>query len=158
MGEIVPLAPGRHPVIVVGVDGSELSTSALRRAAPVAQALGAEIVVVFVRQLPNVGVTRFSGEALGVLLQTLAELEERTGEEVAEVLSGRDLEWRFTVRQGDPAHEILAVARETRATCVVVGASIHGIVSSVMLSSVAAHLLHHSDVSVVIVRPEPAPQ
>ncbi len=154
IGDVVNIDQARRPVVVVGIDGSELSESALRRSLPVVELVGAELVIVFVRELPSLAVSRFSADALAALSNTLDELEASCEAEVEKILATSSIRWRFLVRDGEPAHEILEVAHEEGASCIIIGATIHGAVSSLVLSSVAAHLLHHSDVTVVIVRPD----
>ncbi len=139
--------------VVIGVDGSEPSFEALARAAAVVAATGARAVVVFVRHLPPLITSPSGGEALAVMADTLDALEEKARERASAILLGAGVDFAFESRVGDPAHEIIAVAHEQHASLVVVGASIHGPVASVVLSSVASHLLHHCDISVAIVRP-----
>ncbi|HUZ21229.1 MAG TPA: universal stress protein [Acidimicrobiales bacterium] len=145
---------GKAGAVVVGVDGSESSLCALRHTAWVASAVGARLVVVYVRHLPNIAPGPVAGDAVAILEQTADDLERSTESQVAAALAAAGVDWRFEVRDGDPAHEILQVGHDAEAACIVVGAATHGPVSSVVLGSVANHLLHHSDISVVVVRPD----
>jgi nucleotide-binding universal stress UspA family protein len=140
--------------VVVGVDGTELSLEALERTVRFAKAVSARVVVCFVRHLDIPMSDPATGVAAVVVLEGAEdELAGVAQKAASKVLDGSGLAWEFVSRLGEPAHEIIDVAHETDASWIVVGASIHGPISGFFLSSVASHLLHHSDVSVAIVRP-----
>lgn len=56
------------------------------------------------------------------------------------------------VREGSPGREIVAAAREWRATLIVLGSHGHGRVKRMLLGSVANHVLNHAPCSVEVVR------
>jgi len=82
----------------------------------------------------------------------LDEIERMSRERVADVLAGRRVRWRFEVASGDPATELMAVARLDQATTIVVGGRTHGVVGGLVIGSVAQKLVRHSPVSVLVVR------
>lgn len=140
--------------VVIGVDGTDLSMQALRHIASVIPVLGAKAVVVFVRHMPVTAAEPGSEGAVVAVLDSLDELEREVREEVTRLFAGTSVSWSLEVRNGDPADEILDVAHGCDAVCVAIGSTIHGAVSSLLVSSVAQHLLHHSDISLVIIRPD----
>jgi nucleotide-binding universal stress UspA family protein len=141
-------------VVVVGVDGSLASLHALRQAATVVRAIGGRIVVLYAWAIPTLA-GESPGQDLALLVDTVDELEQTAEADALAVCSQAKVPATFMRREGDPARSIIDVAHEVGAVCVVVGATIHGAIASLVLSSVAERLLHHCDVSLVIVRPEP---
>jgi nucleotide-binding universal stress UspA family protein len=145
--------PGVLAKVVVGIDGTEPSLRAVAQVAPIVQALGGEVVAVFVRHLPVLADSS-AGEALVIVEETIDDLALEARHDAEQQLGPIGVKWSFVVREGDPAQEILAVAHEQKATLVVVGATIHGSIASLLVSSVAAQLVHHSDLPLLIIRPE----
>ena len=138
--------------IVVGVDETAASLAALGWAANLAEESGAGLVAVHVRHAS--GVTSALGVAVGTadMYEALAELERITGENVSHALAGRKVHWRFDVRWGDPATQLIAAAVALEATTIVVGGRQHGLVGGLVVGSVAQKLVRHSPISVLVVR------
>ena len=91
------------------------------------------------------------GEAESVVT-TLDELEAITRTQVAGVMAGRHIGWRFDVTSGDPGAELIKAAIEHRAGAIVVGGRNHGVVGGLVVGSVAQKLVRKSPVSVLVVR------
>ena len=140
--------------MVVGVDGTADSLAALSSAADLAQESGAELVVVHVRHESAVATAASSVEAgaEAAVAEALDEVERTSRERVADVLAGRRVPWRFEVASGDPAAQLIAIARDHAATTIVVGGRTHGVVGGLVIGSVAQKLVRHSPVSVLVVR------
>jgi nucleotide-binding universal stress UspA family protein len=140
-------------VLVVGVDGTVDSLAALRSAADMATESGAELVVVHVHHESAISV---SGAGVGseeaAMREALDEVEKLSRERASDVLSGREVNWRFEVTAGDPASELIAAACNHHASTIVVGGRSHGIVGGLLVGSVAQKLVRHSPVSVLVVR------
>jgi len=139
--------------IVVGVDGSENGLAAVRWAAGMALATGAEVVAV---------------HALG-LLDRLTPGGERVGsqrhrQEIADELATtwcaplRDGggPWRPVLRDGNPVNVLLAVAEEEDADLVVVGSRGLGGFPELLLGSTSTQIAQHSPRPVTVV-PVPHP-
>jgi nucleotide-binding universal stress UspA family protein len=139
--------------IVVGVDASADSLGALIAAADLAQQHAAPLIAIHVRHEPILAATAASlpGEAESVVT-TLDELEAITRTQVADVMAGRHLGWRFDVTSGDPGAELTKAAIEHRAAAIVVGGRNHGVVGGLVVGSVAQKLVRKSPVSVLVVR------
>jgi nucleotide-binding universal stress UspA family protein len=142
-------------VVVVGVDGSEPSLHALRQATIVVKAIGGRIVLVYARQLPIMVGDVGDITALPEVLKAEDEIGQEAERDALSVCNRAEVPAEFIRCDGDPGQSIIDVAHEVDAACIVVGATIHGKISSLFLSSVAEYLLHHSDLSLVIVRPDP---
>lgn len=139
--------------VTVGFDGTEPSLKALSEVADLVADANGEVIAVFVRHLP-VFADSGAAEAIVVVEETLDEIAESSRHDVEEILGSRGVAHQFVVRDGDPATEILSAARELGATMVAVGATIHGQIAALLVSSVADHLLHHSELPILVLRPE----
>jgi nucleotide-binding universal stress UspA family protein len=136
--------------IVVGVDGTADSITALRRAAEIARTSNLLLIVVHVRHAsPWAGISPLSA---GYATQTLDEIEAETRQAAGEALEKMAVDWEFVVRAGEPARELIAVADQRSALYIVVGGRPHSAPASVLLGSVATAVVHHFQGSVLVVR------
>ena len=138
--------------IVVGVDGSEASGRALSYASGLAARSGTELVVVHVRRRSAPHPVPMLDQDPGV---PLAEMEADVRRLVSEVVEGCPARWRYVVRDGDPAEELHWMAKDLRASMLVVstrgsgvGARLHRIAEG----SVSSWLLRHEETPLLIVR------
>lgn len=140
----------RRQRIVVGVDGSPSSMSALRWALQQAKATGAEVEVVHAWEYPisfGAPVALLPGE----------DLEAEAGTALAAAIGKATAgDSGVTVRRrvvlGDPASVLLGSAKG--ADLLVVGNRGYGGFSRSLLGSVSQHCIHHAICPVVIVRDE----
>jgi nucleotide-binding universal stress UspA family protein len=138
--------------LVVGVDGTADSLDALRSAADRAEESGAFLVVLHVRHESGMAAGSLDAGAEVAMSEALDEAEKISHEGAAQALSGRKVHWRFDVAVGDPATELIAAARDQHADAIVVGGRSHGVISGLVIGSVAQKLVRHSPVSVLVVR------
>jgi nucleotide-binding universal stress UspA family protein len=139
--------------IVVGVDGTADSLTALAVAAEMGEESGARLVVVHVRSESGlISAAGFEASAELARMDALDSTEKMSRERATDVLAGRSVPWRFDVATGDPAAELIAAAREHDATTIVVGGRSHGVIGGLVVGSVAQKLVRHSPVSVLVVR------
>lgn len=138
-----------YKLIVVGTDGSETATTAVRAAIGLARSVEAKLVVVSAYPERD-GPTAESGPAdvpvgPGVDADAIAS---DAGEEAraAGVAVERHAE------QGDPADVILSVAEARNADLIVVGNKGMAGVRRFLLGSVPNKISHHASCSVLIVR------
>src|SRR5207302_2911515 len=105
--------------MVVGVDGTADSITALRRAAEIARTSNLLLIVVHVRHSSTwAGLSPLSA---GYATQTLDEIEAEARRATGEALETMAVDWEFVVRAGEPARELIAVAEERSALYIVVG-------------------------------------
>ncbi|MEZ5123542.1 MAG: universal stress protein [Solirubrobacterales bacterium] len=141
--------------IVVGTDGSETASEAVRQAVELAREIGARIELVSAYEPVSRARLREEKSQTPDDLQwmvnpredvdaTLAEASERVKE------AGLDVE--TYARQGDPADAILDVAEETGADLIVVGNKGMTGAKRFLLGSVPNKVSHHAPCSVLIIR------
>jgi len=136
----------RSPVVVVGVDGSPGSQSAVRWAAEQATLTGATLRAVSSWRWPNY-ITRVPP---GI---DLAKDTRRILDEVLEqALSGsEDVTVTRHVVEGPPGPVLVAQSHD--ASLLVVGAQGRAAFTGMLLGSVAEHCVRHGSCPVVVVRP-----
>ncbi len=141
--------------IVVGTDGSETASEAVRQAVALARSVGAKVEVVSAYE--PVSAQRLREEVAQVPPDLQWRLEPRAGvdatlAEAAELAAEAGVEVETYSRQGDPADAILDVAVETGADLVVVGNKGMTGARRFLLGSVPNKISHHAPCSVLIIR------
>lgn len=153
--------------IVVGYDGSAEADLALERAAELAQAFSARLVVATVREpyLSAMAVAPMGGvvaaplglEAMGMVEdETLppgqSEWERRLAG-VRERLAGEGLEAVTTAAIGRPIDELVEVADEHGADLIVVGTHEPGLMERIFAGSVSQAVARRAHCDVLVVHP-----
>jgi nucleotide-binding universal stress UspA family protein len=135
--------------IVVGVDGSESSTRALRWAVRQAQLTGGSVVAVTAWHYPyNLGVapvafdglSDFESDAKRIQAEALAEVSGLAPEVRVEPLTA----------EGHPAEVLLNASKD--ADLLVVGSRGHGGFAAALLGSVSLHCVLHAQCPVMVIR------
>src|SRR5919206_4825873 len=141
--------------IVVGTDGSDTATEAVRQATELAQAVGAAIYLV--SAFEPVGNQRLREERQQVPEDMSWMVNERedvnaTLKEAAGQIEEAGVEVETFARQGDPADAILDVAEEQKADLIIVGNKGMSGAKRFLLGSVPNKVSHHAPCSVMIIR------
>jgi nucleotide-binding universal stress UspA family protein len=141
--------------IVVGTDGSDTASVAVREAIELAKAIGASVELVSAYE--PVSNLRLREEARQVPddLQWMVNPREdvdATLREAAERVEAAGLPVRTYAREGDPADAILDVAEERGADLIVVGNKGMTGAKRFLLGSVPNKVSHHAPCSVLIIR------
>ncbi len=141
--------------VLVAIDDSEISLSAISAVIPSVKAAKGKMSVVFVRHRPVMfdSAGAESANAWELIEESLTEREKDSERDASALLAGQGITSTFVVRDGDPAREILATATEHESSVVVLGAPVHGVVGAILESSVAEYLLHHCTVPLLIIHP-----
>jgi nucleotide-binding universal stress UspA family protein len=146
--------PGMSDRFVVGVDGSESATSAVRWAAREAHLRGATLELVSVWEVSvssvgyGLGFSEISGDLLKGLQQNAEEVLATALEVAREVSAGIEIETRTV--EGQAADVLVRAARD--ADLLVVGSRGMGGFRELLLGSVSQQCAHHAICPVVIVR------
>ena len=142
--------------IVVGTDGSDTATEAVRQASELAKLSGARLDVVSAYEpIPKQRLQEEQREAPGDVQYELGEREDVniTLDNSAKTARDNGVEDVQThAREGDPADAILDVAEEISADLIVVGNKGMTGARRFLLGSVPNKVSHHAPCSVVIIR------
>jgi nucleotide-binding universal stress UspA family protein len=141
--------------IVVGTDGSDTATQAVRQAVDMAKALGATLELV--SAYAPVSEQRLRAERLAVPEEVAWVINPRQEVEAsltgaAEIARQAGVAVNTHARQGDPSDAILDVAEEREADLVIVGNKGMTGAKRFLLGSVPNKVSHHAPCSVLIVR------
>ncbi len=136
--------------ILIALDDSTIAAHAVEVGTELATALKAQTALVYVVD-PTVGLEPDSGISAAEWRATLkregqaflATAAQRTGETPA---------WQF-LREGKPADQILAAAREWEADVIVIGTHGRSGVSRLMLGSTAESVVRHAPCPVLVIKP-----
>ena len=141
--------------IVVGTDGSETATEAVKQAVELAKLTTGKIQLVSAYE--PVSGQRLREESTQVpddLQWTVNPREDvdATLEDAAEIVRNAGVDAQVFARQGDPADAILDVAEETKADLIIVGNKGMTGARRFLLGSVPNKVSHHAPCSVLIIR------
>jgi nucleotide-binding universal stress UspA family protein len=141
--------------MVVGTDGSETASEAVRQAAELAGRLGAKVHLVSAYEPVSEGRLREERQQVPGELQWMVNPREdvnQTLEGAAEGLRAKGVEVETHAREGDPADAILDVAEEQEADLIIVGNKGMTGAKRFLLGSVPNKVSHHAPCSVMIIR------
>jgi nucleotide-binding universal stress UspA family protein len=144
---------GAVPRIVVGVDGSPSSRTALRWAVRQAELTHATLDAVIAWQYPvNFGAFGWAAISMDEDGADFGEVAEKTLTDAISrtVDPATDVRVRPLIVQGNPAQALLDAAQD--ADLLVVGSRGHGGFSGALLGSVSLHCVHHAHCPVVVLR------
>jgi nucleotide-binding universal stress UspA family protein len=133
-------------IIVIGYDDTEPAKRALSRAAELASAFGARLVVTSVVPVTTPATARSIGADPDDETTHEAQLAAAKG-----LLADRGLEADYVEAVGHPADAIVDVATAREADLIVVGTREPGFVQRLLGSSVSAAVAHKSSCDVLIV-------
>jgi nucleotide-binding universal stress UspA family protein len=140
--------------IVVGTDGSDTATQAVRQAIELARAVGARIELVSAYEPvtdARLHETIHVPEDLHWMINPREDVEA-TLEQAAGEIRAAGVEVEVFARQGDPADAILDVAEERGSDLIVVGNKGMTGAKRFLLGSVPNKVSHHAPCSVLIIR------
>ncbi len=142
--------------LLVTLDGSPRGESVIPYAADIGRAMGAALTLVRVVESATAdwsergAIGKASSDAT---LRTLfAEQAESYLARVASQLEGNGATVRTVVRQGQPARQIVAVAREVEADAIAMSTHSRRGINRLMFGSVAEQVLHETNLPVLLVR------
>jgi nucleotide-binding universal stress UspA family protein len=141
--------------IVVGTDGSDTATQAVRQAVDLAGAVGARLELVSAYEpVPQQRLAEERREAPEDLQWAIGPREDVDAklERAAAIARELGVDVEVFPRQGDPADAILDVAEEREADLIVVGNKGMTGAKRFLLGSVPNKVSHHAPCSVLIIR------
>jgi nucleotide-binding universal stress UspA family protein len=141
--------------MVVGTDGSDTASEAVRQATELAQRLGAKVHLVSAYEPVSEGRLREERQQVPGDLQWMVNPREDVNDTLAAAAKGLQdggVEVETHAREGDPADAILDVAEEEHADLIVVGNKGMTGAKRFLLGSVPNKVSHHAPCSVMIIR------
>jgi nucleotide-binding universal stress UspA family protein len=141
--------------IVVGTDGSQTASEAVRQAVELAKQIGARIELVSAYEPVSSQRLRQEQTEVPEDVQWMVNPREdvdATLQDAATVVRDAGVDVETYARQGDPADAILDVAEETDADLIVVGNKGMTGAKRFLLGSVPNKVSHHAPCSVLIIR------
>jgi nucleotide-binding universal stress UspA family protein len=141
--------------IVVGTDGSQTATQAVRQAVDLAKEIGAKIELVSAYEpVSDARLRQERTEAPEDVQWSISPREDvdATLNEAADVAKEAGVQVETFARQGDPADAILDVAEEQNADLIIVGNKGMTGAKRFLLGSVPNKVSHHAPCSVLIIR------
>jgi nucleotide-binding universal stress UspA family protein len=141
--------------IVVGTDGSDTATQAVREAVDLARSLGAKLELVSAYEpVPAQRLAEERRQAPEDLQWAINPREDvdATLDAAAALARESGVQVDLYARQGDPADAILDVAEERRADLIIVGNKGMTGAKRFLLGSVPNKVSHHAPCSVLIIR------
>ena len=141
--------------IVVGTDGSETASEAVRQATELASSVGAAIHLVSAYEPVPQGRLHSDVQDVPDDLQWAINPRSEvnaTLEEASKTVQGAGVEVESYAREGDPADAILDVAEEQKADRIIVGNKGMTGAKRFLLGSVPNKVSHHAPCSVMIIR------
>lgn len=144
----------KQHMIVVGIDGSPASKSALAWAVEEARLHGSTVTVVHAWQFPVMAFGGMGGTVVPILApHDLEKLAEDTARDAIAEVVGADVSVPVvaSVRNGHPASQLVEASKD--ADLLVVGSEGHGGFAGMLLGSVSMHVVHHAKCPVTVVRP-----
>jgi nucleotide-binding universal stress UspA family protein len=141
--------------MVVGTDGSDTASEAVRQATELAERIGAKVHLVSAYEPVPEGRLREERQQVPGDLQWMVNPREDVNDTLAAAAQGvqeAGVEVETHAREGDPADAILDVAEEQHADLIVVGNKGMTGAKRFLLGSVPNKVSHHAPCSVMIIR------
>ncbi len=136
--------------ILVAHDGSKSSDKALKKAVEIAVNLNASLTVLSV--IPELYLTELSDVDRNRIFNSLSKETTDAMEKIRKSLSGKSIDVKTLIRQGDPAEKILETAQKMKADLIVTGShGKHG-TKKFLLGSVSSKIVDYSKCPVMVVK------
>jgi nucleotide-binding universal stress UspA family protein len=139
----------RYRHVLVAYDGSSEADLALAHAVTMAQVYRARVRIVAVVPPPPLLAWQAPGGMKGVHDAEQAELADHLRAAADSVPD--DLSVSTQLLDGDPAREVLRVAREGEHDVIVMGSRGRGRVTTALLGSVSNRIMHDAEVPVIVI-------
>ena len=138
--------------IIVGLDGSKGTGAAARWAATQAQQTGARVIAVFA--VPRTELWSMSAVQINID-EILAEFQELLDGRWTAPLRKAGVQYTTQVIRGDPATELLRVAKREHASLLALGSKSHNNLADLIVGGTVHKVINRSTIPVVIVPAAP---
>jgi nucleotide-binding universal stress UspA family protein len=136
--------------ILVAHDGSKSSDKALKKAVELAINFNASLTVLAV--IPELYLTELSDVDRNRIFEALSRETAEAMEKIRKSLSGKSMEVKTLIRQGDPAEKILETAQKMKVDLIVTGSHGRHGTKKFLLGSVSSKIVDYSKCPVLVVK------
>ncbi|WP_333654109.1 universal stress protein [Dissulfurispira sp.] len=136
--------------ILVAHDGSKSSDKALKKAVELAINFNASLTVLAV--IPELYLTELSDADKNRIFEALSRETAEAMEKIRKSLSGKSMEVKTLIRQGDPAEKILETAQKMKVDLIVTGSHGRHGTKKFLLGSVSSKIVDYSKCPVLVVK------
>jgi nucleotide-binding universal stress UspA family protein len=136
--------------ILVAHDGSKSSDKALKKAVEMAVNFSGSLTVLSV--IPELYLTELSSLDRNRIFEALSRETTEAMEKIRKSLSGKSIDVKTLIRQGDPAEKILETAQKMKADLIVTGSHGRHGTKKFLLGSVSSKVVDYSKCPVLVVK------
>jgi nucleotide-binding universal stress UspA family protein len=136
--------------ILVAHDGSKSSDKALKKAIELSVSFNGSLTVVAV--VPELYLTELPDVDRNRIFESLSNETRDSMEKIRKSLSGKSVDVKTLIRQGDPAEKILETAQKMKVDLIVTGSHGRHGAKKFLLGSVSSKIVDYSKCSVLVVK------
>ena len=136
--------------ILVAHDGSKSSDKALKKAIELSIGFNGSLTVVAV--VPELYLTELPDADRNRVFESLSNETRDAMEKIRKSLSGKSVDVKTLIRQGDPAEKILETAQKMKVDLIVTGSHGRHGAKKFLLGSVSSKVVDYSKCSVLVVK------
>ncbi|SRR5271169_4949381 len=136
--------------ILVAHDGSKSSDKALKKALEISISFNASLTVLAV--VPELYLTELPDADRNRIFESLSDETRDAMEKIRKSLTGKPVEVKTLMRQGDPAEKILETAQKMKVDLIVTGSHGRHGAKKFLLGSVSSKIVDYSRCSVLVVK------
>ncbi|MDA8173450.1 MAG: universal stress protein [Nitrospiraceae bacterium] len=136
--------------ILVTHDGSKASDKALKKAVEIGAKFESSITVLSV--IPDLYLTELSDADRQRLLQIMTEETQNSMEKIRASLTGKSVDAKIILRQGDPAEKILETAKKMKVDLIVTGSHGRHGAKKFLLGSISSRIVDYAPCPVLVVK------
>lgn len=136
--------------ILVAHDGSKSSDKALKKALELSLSFNGSLTVVAV--VPELYLTELPEADRNRIFASLSDETRDAMEKIRKSLSGKSIDVKTLIRQGDPAEKILETAQKMKVDLIVTGSHGRHGAKKFLLGSVSSKVVDYSKCSVLVVK------
>ncbi|MCE5311608.1 MAG: universal stress protein [Nitrospiraceae bacterium] len=136
--------------IMVAHDGSKSSDKALKKGLELAIKFNSSLTVISV--VPELYLTELSEVDRKKIADSLSEETAHAMEKIRKSLSGKTIEVKTVIRQGDPAEKILETAQKMKVDLIITGSHGRHGAKKFLLGSISSKIVDYSRCPVLVVK------
>ena len=136
--------------ILVAHDGSKSSDKALKKALEISLSFNASLTVLAV--VPELYLTELPDADRNRIFESLSDETRYAMEKIRKSLTGKQVEVKTLIRQGDPAEKILETAQKMKVDLIVTGSHGRHGAKKFLLGSVSSKIVDYSRCSVLVIK------